>query len=129
MKKYSKKIDDNFLATINSENKKICVTSDVPEFLFKEFFELKSKVMVIGNKYNLKTGNIDGKYCDGKEKLKRLKNKKIDKIYTCLEEDLPLVNMANESFYACDDKVTIWNDKIIRKKRNRKVAFGLFIFF
>ena len=128
-KKYSKKIDDNFLATINSENKKICVTSDVPEFLFKEFFELKYKVMVIGNKYNLKTGNIDGKYCDGKEKLKRLKNKKIDKIYTCLEEDLPLVNMANESFYACDDKVTIWNDKIIRKKRNSKVAFGLFIFF
>ena len=77
-KKYDKKIDESFLDTVNDN--KICIISDVPEFLLKGFFASKNKIIVIGNKYNLKTGNIDGKYCDGNEKLKRLDNKKIERI-------------------------------------------------
>ena len=126
-KKYDKKIDESFLDTVNDN--KICIISDVPEFLLKGFFASKNKIIVIGNKYNLKTGNIDGKYCDGNEKLKRLDNKKIERIYTCFEDDLPLINIAQEAFYCYNGKCRKWDENVIRKRQNYKVAFGLFVLF
>lgn len=104
------KIKKFFLDNIQ-KNEENYVISASPEFLLKPYISKFENVKLIATKFD-ENGKIIGENCKGEEKVKLLKkaerNFEINNFYTDSLADLPLVNIAKNSFYVHRNNVERW---------------------
>ena len=78
------------------------IISASPEFLLKPLKKKLKIDKIIATKVNKKTGKFESKNCHGQEKIKRFeqekKNKKTNKFYSDSLSDMPMMQIAKESY-------------------------------
>lgn len=87
------------------------IISASPEFLLKTI-ALRLNFNLIATNVNIKTGEIIGKNCYGKEKVNRLKKLGIsncNEFYSDSKSDLPLRKIANRGYIVKKNKIVLWD--------------------
>lgn len=125
------KINNYFIE--NMKNKKeVYVISASPEFLLQPYLKQFNNVKLIATNVT-NNGKIIGENCKGKEKLKLLLENtneiKIENFYSDSLSDLPLVEIASNSFHVSNGKVYQWDTEEIKKKNAKKTGIHLSILF
>lgn len=132
-KVHNKKINKFFLDDVSKKDNKIYVVSASLEFLLNGYLKQFSNVNLVATNYNLKTYKIDGENCCGKEKINKLnkcdKKIKIENFYSNSSHDIYLVQKAKHAYLVDRGNVEPWNEKKLKTKKNRKIAFTLFLIF
>lgn len=89
------------------------VISASPMFLLEPVCKKIGINHLIASEVNIKTGEFYSENCYGKEKVirycEKFKNKKIDKFYTDSMSDIPLIEIAKESYIVKNDILIQWN--------------------
>lgn len=111
----------------------IYIISASPEFLINGYTKNLDKIKLIATKMDKKTGKIIGENCKGKEKVKRLEKESkkiiIEKFYSDSSTDMPLAEKSKNAYIVCKGKCEKWNDEILKKKKQKCVQIGIFVFF
>ncbi len=93
---------------LQQKNKNDVIISASPDFLLRPVCE-KLGVSLIATKVDPSSGKIEGMNCHGKIKAERFyheyPNAKIEKFYTDSKSDLPLAEIAKESFLLKKDTI------------------------
>jgi HAD superfamily phosphoserine phosphatase-like hydrolase len=120
----------------NQQNKKDVIITSSLDFYVNPLCELIGIENIISTKYDIKKGNIIGKNCFGKEKVKRFKNEfpgvKIKNVYSDSNDDLPLLKIGEKAFVVKKNNIFLYD--IDYKFKNSKLKmlidrnFLLFIF-
>ena len=98
------------------------IISASPQFLLDNMCRKLKVKDVISSNVDIKTGKFIGLNCYGEEKVKRLLDKypdvKIKEMYTDSTSDIPLINLASESFIVNKNNIINYKDykpSIIKK--------------
>lgn len=132
----NKKINNFFLENLNKQEedqkRSIYVISASPEFLVKPYISQYKNINLIATKMN-KNGTITGENCKGDEKIDRLKKEEkefeIENFYTDSLDDLPLVEIAQNTYYVHNGDVEKWDIKKVKDKRSNKKSRLIFLMF
>ena len=129
--RYNKKINTFILNDFYDEKKDIYVVSSSFDFIIDEYFKNFSNITLICTKYDIKAKRIIGKVCQGKEKLKKLvalnEKNNIEEFYSNSLNDINIIQKSKKAFWIKENKKHLWTNKDIYDKKNKKVAFILFL--
>lgn len=130
---YNKKINTFILNDFYDEQRDIYVVSSSFDFILDEYFKNFSNITLICTKYDIKAKRIIGKVCQGKEKLKKLmllnEKNSIEEFYSNSLNDINIIQKLKKAFWIKKNKKHLWSNKDINDKKNKKVAFTLFLLF
>lgn len=93
----------------NKKHDEDIIISASPEFLLKPICNKLKVNDLIASKVDKHTGIFDGLNCHGEEKVRRIerkyKNIKVISAYSDSKSDIPMLKLANQSYYVKGEKI------------------------
>lgn len=106
---WNKNINKLQIWYIDKDHSRDVIISASPDFLLEEISNILKVKKLIATRVNIKTGQIIGRNCHGKEKTIRLKEELkdfiVDKCYTDHLSDMPILNLAKNKYIVNGKKI------------------------